>query len=91
MGSKAVDILTYGVRKTKVSQSKVFYRMWVFYFFVNFSRGRDGRSGLRNFQKSFGKDVNILEEACLLFEIGSSFFWPFRCFVLCMRHIVNSR
>ena len=91
MGSKAVDILTCGVRRTEVSQSKVFYRMWVLYLFVNFSRGRDGRSGLRNFQKSFGKDVNILEEACLLFEVGSSFFWPFRCFVLCMRHIVNSR
>ena len=35
--------------------------------------------------------MNIREEACLLFEVGSSSLWPFRCFVLCMHHIVNSR
>ena len=35
--------------------------------------------------------MNIREEACLLFEVGSSSLWPFRCFVLCMYHIVNSR
>ena len=46
---------------------------------------------MKKFQKSFGKDVNIREGACLLFAVGSSSLWPFRCLVLCMRHKVNSR
>ena len=51
-----------------------------------------GGVGEEIFQKSCGKDVNIREEPCLLlFEVCSSSLWPFRCFVLCMHYIVNSR
>lgn len=49
-----------------------------------------GGVGEEIFRKVLG-DVNIREGACLLFAVGYSSLWPFCCFVLCMRHIVNSR
>ena len=87
IGSIPVDILTCGVQGTEVSQSKVYDTMSVLHLVSIFPEAMMGGVGEESFQKSCWKDVNICEEPCLvLFEVVSSSLWPFRCFVLCMRH-----